>query len=115
MKYLNHKYKRKKLVDKSGIYGFIGNFYLDKEIAKLAKKAELKAEQDKIVKLLVFDSKYFRSKNYFVKIVKTIIELKIISCLSQFLGILKILLMEIIFQRRNLKDCLMKVLTPSCM
>ena len=65
MKYLNHKYKRKKLVDKSGIYGFIGNFYLDKEIAKLAKKAELKAEQDKIVKLLVFDSKYFRSKNYF--------------------------------------------------
>ena len=65
MKYLNHKYKRKKLVDKPGIHRFVGNFYLYKEIATLAKKAKLKAEQDKIVKLLVFDSKYLRSKNYF--------------------------------------------------
>ena len=31
----------------------------------LKKIAELKAEKDKIVKLLVFVSKYLRSKNYF--------------------------------------------------
>ena len=43
MKYLNHKYKRKKLADKSGIYGFIGNFDLDKDKAKLAKKSRIKS------------------------------------------------------------------------
>ena len=52
MKCLNYKYKGKKLVDKSCIYGFIDNFFLDKEIAILATKAKLKAGQDEIVKLL---------------------------------------------------------------
>ena len=65
VKYLKFKYKRKNLVDKSGVYGFISNFDLDKEIAALATKAELKAEQDKIVKFQAFDSRYVRSKNHF--------------------------------------------------
>ena len=52
VKCLNYKYKGKKLVDKSCIYGFIDNFVLDKEIAILATKAQLKAGQDEIVKLL---------------------------------------------------------------
>ena len=32
---------------------------------KLAIKAKLKAEQDKITKLQAFDSSYFRGKNHF--------------------------------------------------
>ena len=36
------------LVNKFDISGFIINSDLDKEIAKLATKAELKAEQDKL-------------------------------------------------------------------
>ena len=43
VKYLNYKQKRNKLVDKSGTYGFIGNFHLVKEKATLATKARLKA------------------------------------------------------------------------
>ena len=43
MKYLNYRQKRNKLVDKSGTYGFIGNFHLVKEKATLATKARLNA------------------------------------------------------------------------
>ena len=43
VKYLNYKQKRNKLVDKSGTYGFIGNFHSVKEKATLATKARLKA------------------------------------------------------------------------
>ena len=43
MKYLKPQIQRKKLVDKPGIYRFVGNFDLYKEIATLAKKAKLKA------------------------------------------------------------------------
>ena len=38
---------------------------LDKKLVKLATKAELNAEQDKIVKLQAFDSSYFRGKSHF--------------------------------------------------
>ena len=37
-----------------------------KKVATLATNAELKAEQDKIVKLQALDSSYFRSKSHFV-------------------------------------------------
>ena len=39
--------------------GFIGNTNIDKKIVTTAAKAELKAEQFKIVKLQAFDSSYF--------------------------------------------------------
>ena len=38
---------------------------LNTKLATLATKAELKAEQDKIMKLQGFDSHYFRSKIHF--------------------------------------------------
>ena len=53
------------MVDKSAIAGFINNADLDKKVAALATKAELKAEQDKIIKLQAFDSSYFRGKSHF--------------------------------------------------
>ena len=42
--------KSKNLVDKAAISGFINNAKLDKKLATLARKVELKAEQDKIKK-----------------------------------------------------------------
>ena len=54
------------MVNESNISRFISNSDLDKKIATLATKAELKTEQNKIVKLQAFDSGYFRCKNYFV-------------------------------------------------
>ena len=47
--------KSKNLFDKSAISGFINNTDLDKNVATLARKSELKAEQDKIIKLQAFD------------------------------------------------------------
>ena len=49
-------------VDKFVISGY--GWWLGKKIAILATKSELKADQDKIVKLKVFDSSYFYS-NFF--------------------------------------------------
>ena len=48
---LDAKIKQNQLVDKSAIAGFINNAGLNKKVATLATKAELKAEQDKIIKL----------------------------------------------------------------
>ena len=48
---LDAKIKEKNVVDESNISGFIDNFDLYRKIARLAAKAELKAEQDKTVKL----------------------------------------------------------------
>ena len=62
---LNAKVKQKRLVDKCPIAGFINNADLDKKAATLATKADLKAEQDKIIKLQAFDSSYFRGKSHF--------------------------------------------------
>ena len=57
--------KIKELVEKSDILGFIDNCDLDKKIGTLAAKAELKTEQNKIVKLQAFDFSYFRCKSQF--------------------------------------------------
>ena len=53
------KIKSEGLPNKSVIVGFINNTDLDKKVATLSTKAELKAEQDKITKLLAFDSNHF--------------------------------------------------------
>ena len=47
--------KHKQLIDKSEYAGFINNSDLNKKLATLATKAELKAGQDIIVKLQAFD------------------------------------------------------------
>ena len=62
--------KTKGLVDKSDISNLVKYFVLNTKLAILASKAELKAEQDKIVKLQVFVSIFFRGK----------IHLKIMTC-----------------------------------
>ena len=62
---IGNKMKEKELVKKSDISGFINNSDLDNKIATLATKAELKSEQDKIVKVRVFDSSYFCGKSHF--------------------------------------------------
>ena len=61
---LDLKIKQKGLVTKSDIAGFIndGDY---KKVATLATKSELKANQDKIIKLQAFDSSYFCDKNHF--------------------------------------------------
>ena len=61
----HEKIKEKGLVDKSNISGFIKDLDLDKKIATLATKAELKSEQDKIAKLEAFVSSYFHGKSHF--------------------------------------------------
>ena len=38
---------------------------MNKKVATLASKAELKAEQDKVIKFQVFDSSHFRCKGHF--------------------------------------------------
>ena len=57
----------KKIVNQSNIPGFINNSDLNKKIATPAKKKkkELKAQQDKAVKLQAFDSSYFCGKSHF--------------------------------------------------
>ena len=64
MKDFIKRYK-KEFVDKSNNSRFIYDFDLYKKIATLAIKAELKAEQDKIVKIQVFDSTFLCGKIYF--------------------------------------------------
>ena len=55
----------KGLVKKNFISGFIDNSDLDMKTAILRRKAELKVEQEKIVKFQVFDSGYFSDKSRF--------------------------------------------------
>ena len=63
---LDAKIKQKKLVDKSAIAGFINNPDFNEKIATIATKAELKTEQDKIIKLQLLDHpSYFCNKNHF--------------------------------------------------
>ena len=62
---VDNSIKSKTLVDKSTISGFINNADLDKRVATLVMKAELKANHDKIIKLQVLDSSYFRGKSHF--------------------------------------------------
>ena len=97
--------KEKGLVGKSDIFEFIGNSDLDKKLATLAAKAELKGEQDKIEKPKTFYSSCFRGKSHL-----KLMPRKIICSFSQSMNILKRLLIAIMFQRGILKDFLMKVL-----
>ena len=63
---LSAKIKKKELVNKSGISGFINNTDLVEQIKKSATKAELKAQQDKIEKLQTYDSCLFIGQSYFI-------------------------------------------------
>ena len=58
--------KKSRLVDKYDICNLVKISDLNTKLARLATKAELKAEQDKIVKLQAFDSHYFRGENVLV-------------------------------------------------
>ena len=49
------------LVDKFNVFGFLDSSALENKIRKLATKAELKSNQDKITKLEVFNFKFARS------------------------------------------------------
>ena len=62
---LDAKIKPKELFDKSAIAGFTNNAGLNKKVETLARKAELKAEQNKITKWQAFNSSYFRGKSHF--------------------------------------------------
>ena len=62
MKYLIQGQKSG-LVKKSDISGFIDNSNLDKKIATLATKAELKSEQDKIIELVYKQFKIVANTN----------------------------------------------------
>ena len=65
--YVANNIKSKNLTDKSAIAGYINNSDLvKKKVATLATKAELKTEQDKIIKVKAFDSSYFWDKSHFV-------------------------------------------------
>ena len=57
--------KEKRLVGKSNISNVVKGSNLNTKLATLAIKAELKAEQNKIVKLEVLDSNYFLGKSHF--------------------------------------------------
>ena len=65
---LNAKIKQKGLVDKSAVAGFINNTDLNKKVVALAKKPELKAVNDKIVKLEIHDLDYFLAKNFLMMV-----------------------------------------------
>ena len=65
---LNAKIKQKGLVDKSAVAGFINNTDLNKNVVALAKKPELKAVNDKIVKLEIHDLNYFLAKNFLMMV-----------------------------------------------
>ena len=59
------RFFKKELVDTAGISCFVHSSDLDRKLATLAKKAELEAQQDKVVKLQALDSSYFRGKSHF--------------------------------------------------
>ena len=59
------KIKQKKLVDKSHISNLIKIFDFNTKLETWSAKAELKAEQEKIVKLETFDSIHFCGKSHF--------------------------------------------------
>ena len=61
---LDTKIEQKELVNKSDICNLVKNSDLNIKLATLATKAQLKAEQDEIVRFQVFDSSYFNG-NFF--------------------------------------------------
>ena len=62
---LDAKITQKELVNKSDIYNLIKNSDLNTKLKTLTAKADLKAEQDEIKELQVFDSSYFHCKTFF--------------------------------------------------
>ena len=62
---LDAKIKEKGLVNKSNNYNLVKNFDLNTNFATSATTAEIKREQDKIVKLQTHDLSYFLDKNVF--------------------------------------------------
>ena len=96
------KKKKKRLVHKSDISGFVTNSDLYKEVATLATKAELKVEKDKVIKLQAFDSSYFGRKNHFEND-RTQNYLVFQPIYRYFIK----LVILIIFQNDNLEDCIM--------
>ena len=58
--------KQKELINKSNISNLVNNSDLSTKLAALEKKAKLKIEQGKLVKLQVLYSGYFDGKNIFV-------------------------------------------------
>ena len=61
---LDAKIKQKELVSKSNISKFAKNFDLNTKTGTLWTKSELKAVQDKIMKLQTNDLRFFLGKNY---------------------------------------------------
>ena len=64
-KIIDTKIKQKVLVKKPDISGFTNDSDLNKKIETLAKKANWKAEQDKKVKLKIYNLSYFLGKHSF--------------------------------------------------
>ena len=62
---LETKIKEKGFVDKFRISDIVKNSELNRKLAILATKAELKAEKGKTVKLHAIDSSYFCGKSHF--------------------------------------------------
>ena len=62
---LDAKIKQKELFNKLDISNLVNFFDLNTKLVTLATKADLKAEQDKILKLKAFDSSCFHGKNCF--------------------------------------------------
>ena len=62
---LRTKIKEKRSFDKSNISNLVKNSDLKMKLTTLARKAELKSDQHKIVKLQAFTSSYFCSKSHF--------------------------------------------------
>ena len=58
--------KQKEFVNKSDISNPVKNSDLNTKLPSLATKPELKAEQDKIVKLQMHNLNYFLGKSYLV-------------------------------------------------
>ena len=61
--------KQKNLINKSDILILVKNSDLNTKFSSLATKAEVKAEQDEIVKLQVFDRSYFHGHIFFMMMV----------------------------------------------
>ena len=57
--------KQKELVNKSDISNCVKKSELNIKLVTLATKAELKAEQEQMVKLQTYDLRYFPDKNFF--------------------------------------------------
>ena len=62
---LDAKIKQKELVNKSSISIPVKSYYIKKKMAALATKAELKTEENKIVKHEGLDSNYFHGNHCF--------------------------------------------------